>query len=340
MLRRLWPLLTTIAAVVPACTLDFDALDPRLTTSSASSTVTSSASSSSAGGTTSVTSSSSSVGGGGGAGGQSEGGGGAGPLGPFTNIQPVTELNSAYDDDDPSFTDDLLEVYFNSDRPDGNVANIYRATRTRANEPWGTPELVVEVSSSSSESNCEVSADGLSLWLGRSVAGGPREIFRYTRPNRQASWSGETLVTELNSIYGDTFGRTTLDGLFMVMSSDRDSMGGNDDIFSAQRSAKNAPWSTPVAIPSLALGRNEGEPWMSNDGLEVWFKVFQSSVTQSDDIYRSVRASTDDDWPPPTPVTELNSAASDTDAFLSPDLRFVMFARSTSSGRDIYQATR
>src|SRR5688500_2363993 len=36
---------------------------------------------------------------------------------PFTMVAPIAELNTIYNEDDPSLTGDLLEMYFDSDRP-------------------------------------------------------------------------------------------------------------------------------------------------------------------------------------------------------------------------------
>jgi len=63
-----------------------------------------------------------------GAGATGGGGGSAGapPLGPFGGASPVDEINSSDDDDDPTFTEDMLEIYV--------------STRPSRTAPWSTPQ--------------------------------------------------------------------------------------------------------------------------------------------------------------------------------------------------------
>ena len=63
-----------------------------------------------------------------------------GPWGAPTAI-PITPVA----DDDPSATGDLLELYFNREE------DIYVVTRASTADPWGTPEVVDELSSAEAE---------------------------------------------------------------------------------------------------------------------------------------------------------------------------------------------
>src|SRR5215470_307157 len=80
--------------------------------------------------------------------------------------RPITELNAVgFRDDDPSATGDLLELYFNSDRPGGpGLQDMYVSRRARTTDPWGPPALVAELSTADDESNPDVSFDGLTMY--------------------------------------------------------------------------------------------------------------------------------------------------------------------------------
>lgn len=59
---------------------------------------------------------------------------------PWSNPQPLTELNTQYRDEMPSISDDGLILFFNSNRPGGYGSfDIWYSTRSSVDEPWGTP---------------------------------------------------------------------------------------------------------------------------------------------------------------------------------------------------------
>ena len=89
-------------------------------------------------------------------------------LGPFGPPMLIGELADVADDDAPSVTADLLELYFESTRfgPRGIVVST-RATTAMA---WPLPALVAELTSAASEVSPEVSGDGLTMLFASDVA--------------------------------------------------------------------------------------------------------------------------------------------------------------------------
>src|SRR5690606_27196387 len=67
---------------------------------------------------------------------------------------------------------------------------------------------------------------------------------------------------------------------------------------------------------------NEWAPTLSPDGLTL---MFSSDRAGNEDIYISVRSSTDDPFGPPDPVLALNSNAVETSAVIMRDGRSVYF---------------
>src|SRR5215468_8003441 len=97
----------------------------------------------------------------------SDGGGGdATPIAPprFSPPMLVAALSdTASIDEDPTFTADLLELYFMSTR--AGDRDVWTSRRATAADPWGPPTRVSELDSSQSDWSPAVSLDGLRIWF-------------------------------------------------------------------------------------------------------------------------------------------------------------------------------
>jgi WD40-like Beta Propeller Repeat len=89
--------------------------------------------------------------------------------GSFGPPEPVTELNTAFDDMMPNVRKDGREVVLASNRPDTEGAfDIYTSTRDSAFDAWSTPvNLGTAVNTSAGETRPSLSSDGERLYFGR-----------------------------------------------------------------------------------------------------------------------------------------------------------------------------
>lgn len=89
-----------------------------------------------------------------------------------------------------------------------------------------------------------------------------------------------------------------------------------------------------AALNSIDRATN---PSVAPDGLTIRWSSTRN--THADfEIYVSTRATPTALWDTPVPAAELNTAEPETDAWLSPDTRYMMFTRGTVPG-EIYQAS-
>jgi Tol biopolymer transport system component len=88
--------------------------------------------------------------------------------GAFDSVSAIDELNSPYDEESLVLTEDERTAYFGSNRP-ANLANvnIYVARRTSKSAKFGTPELVNELATDTSEYPTWISADGCAMVIER-----------------------------------------------------------------------------------------------------------------------------------------------------------------------------
>lgn len=107
--------------------------------------------------------------------------------GGFDNVQPLTELSTAEEDVAPAVSADALTIFFASTRPlpDGGAAggyDVWTASRTNAATVFGTPTIVPEVSSPSTDWPMWISPDKCVLYL---ISGRPDDLgasaYRATR---------------------------------------------------------------------------------------------------------------------------------------------------------------
>ena len=266
------------------------------------------------------------IGGGGGqAGGAGGGEGGAGGLGPWTMIRSVNELNTSGDEDDPTFTSDGLELYFN--RVTSGATDIFMSTRGAVGDVWEGPTPVDVLGSTNNDSDLAVSPNGLFFVLGstRTPTAGDYDLWIASRADRADPWPAPTAVTELNTTAAEIPSYISDDGLYLVFRVDD---GSGWDVFQTQRGSTTAMWDapTPFDIPGT------GDPWFSADRLTMF-------VRDNGDIGRATRASTSDAFGALMLFEELDSGR-EGDPWLAPDLRFLMFARGPAGNRDIYEAYR
>jgi len=112
--------------------------------------------------------------------------------GAFTAAVPIAELNTQFDDEQPSIRRDGLEMFFSSNRP-GSVVNrttgllssdIWVSTRPSTSEPWSCPvNLGPLINTAGVEQRPALSFDGRSLYFFSNGHGGSglTDLFVSTR---------------------------------------------------------------------------------------------------------------------------------------------------------------
>ena len=243
-------------------------------------------------------------------------------------------------DEDPTFTGDLLELFFMSNRAGGR--DIWTSRRATAGDAWQPPMRVGELDSVDSDWAPAVSLDGLRIWFASDRGIVPRgQIWRATRATRAAGWDPPAPVAELASDSVDFAPAVDATETTMYLSSDRANAGatagGADfEIYASTRTGPGAPWGWPVPVAGIASSDDEYDPFVAQGGLVVFFTSMRSGMG---DIYWSSRRSLAEPFAAPSPVDDLNSNTYDSDTTLSPDLGTVMFSSTRSGNAEIYEAT-
>jgi hypothetical protein len=280
----------------------------------------------------------------------------------FAPAVMVTELASPSRTDNPTLTGDLLEIYFTTDRVSGN-GDVWFATRTSADAPFGTPAPVTAVNGASFETSSAISTDGLTLWFGSDRAGGvgANDIWVSQRASRGAPWSTPVNVVALNSPSDDIPRPPGEHALVMPMASTKTTANnpaaGNYQTYLATRATTGAPFGAPVTIPELDYAdRSTVDGFLTDDGLTMFFssaplaeaadaaappvdggETIDGGAPNSD-LFVAWRLSTSELFSGTQPLDDLNTAADERDPWLSPDGTTLYFTSNRSGVLSIYTA--
>jgi hypothetical protein len=267
----------------------------------------------------------------GGDGGVADGPADASPPGPWAAPVPLGVTPVTGSDDDPTLTADLLEIYFNA------ADQIYVSRRPAIGLPWDAPSVVVELSSASPETTPEITADGLTIYFAssRSPTLGNHDIWVATRTDRALPWTAPVREVELCTTGRDTGATPTSDLLDLVIATEP---AGSTDLYLASRASRGADWPPPVALANVNLTSLDQSAFLTDDRRELYF---ESNRDGGDfDIFVSVRASPDDEFPAALPVVELTTTMGDEEPWLSPDGRTMVFASDRGGTRQFWLTTR
>ncbi|HEY4395451.1 MAG TPA: hypothetical protein VGP64_15375 [Polyangia bacterium] len=240
-------------------------------------------------------------------------------------------------DEDPTFTGDLLELYFMSTR--AGTKDIWTSRRASADDPWGTPTMVAELSSSNDDWCPGVSLDGLTLWFATDRAKGFAQLWQATRGARADAWSAPAPVAELGGGAADFAPVVDATETMLFFSSDRADLAGsaggaNYDLYWSARPNTASPWGAPQPVPGVNSSSDEYDPFVAQGGLVLFFTSMKSGAG---DIYWSTRQSISQPFETPVLLTDVDSAAYDSDSSLSPDLSYMMLSSTRSGNAEIYE---
>lgn len=140
-------------------------------------------------------------------------------------------------------------------------------------------------------------------------------------------------LTELNSGANEEGAALRDDGLEIIFASDR---VGGFALYTASRADRSQPFGPPTQLPMLATGLDVNDPYLSRDGLTLYFNDV--------DVYVAKRADLDSAWGVPAPVAPFNTlGAFDGALDMTHDELTAYFSSDrpgTAGSQDIMRATR
>jgi hypothetical protein len=237
----------------------------------------------------------------------------------------VAELNTSSGDGGARLTPDELSVYFSSNRPGGaGYDDVYLASRLSVDDPFGTPSLLVGVNTTGDERDPSPTADGLTLY----TMGGAypdRNIYRATRPTVGDTFTGPSLVADLNT-GGDEARPYVLPDHSAIYFA-REPAGGTHDLYRAAGTGGTFEAPAPVVGTNLNTAAMESHPVVSNDELTIYFDSGRGGGLGGYDIWMARRVSTVVGFDEPVNLATLNSGADENPSWVSEDECVLYFQR-------------
>jgi hypothetical protein len=250
-------------------------------------------------------------------------------LGPWSTPAVMTIATLA-GDDDPTLTEDRLEIYFN------RANDIYRATRASLSDAWSTPVVDVQLSSAAGEGTPEITSDGLTIFFmsDRASGVGGQDIWMATRASRSDPWGAPTLVPGVNSTGADRDGAVTNDLLTIVLTR---TVNNVSVLFTSTRASSTTDWPPATALTELNMPDANGGIY-AQDRLTVYFTSVRGGTS---DLYVATRDSTSAAFAAPVAISELNTSnAEEVDIWVSADQRHAVFVSNRGGMTRLYETSR
>jgi Tol biopolymer transport system component len=202
--------------------------------------------------------------------------------------------------------------------------------------PFDTPRPLVEVNSPSIDWGPWLSPDKLELWFSSDRTGN-LTIFRAQRASTTAAFDPPIAVDlGLSGDSDDPF--ITADGLSLYITNNSSALT-LFDLYVLTRPTSADPFTNPNELVPLNSNQFDQGPSLTADALTL---VFDSTRAGTTDLYIATRASTNDPFGAPSPISQLDSSNDECCAMVSPTGDSVIYADDQGSPNlhHIYQATK
>jgi hypothetical protein len=205
-------------------------------------------------------------------------------------------------------------------------------------KPFGAPVPVDGIDTTDNDKWGWQTSDGLTIYFARSLSGSvASDLYMATRDQVTGAFGDVVALDMVNTTYSEARPIVSGDGLTLY-SEFVDST--NIDIHVSTRSSVMTAFSGQMALAVIDTAAAEFNPWISQDGLTMYFTSDRDGFN---DIFTATRPDTTSDFNTPIAVPELNSSAGDYMGALSADGLeiFIGSSRDTNlANDDIFHATR
>ncbi|MGH7285597.1 MAG: hypothetical protein ACRELY_29100, partial [Polyangiaceae bacterium] len=193
---------------------------------------------------------------------------------PFQDTTPLNELNlSTANDTNLTVSADGLFAVFASDRADdAGVADLYKSGRASANDPFGTPSMIIALGVADPLATPFLTVDGKELWFS-AIADGGQSQTTYVAPLVDGGFKPATA-------------RPDIEGWSAVLSDDKLTAyyaAGVNSATNAIRVAHRTGALEPFPPGSLVNEVNAGgdtPSWLSPDGCRLYFTTRRNTIAQ------------------------------------------------------------
>ncbi len=259
--------------------------------------------------------------------------------GSFGPPQVLTGLRGdAFDVQDPSMTFEELDLYFTS--PTGGLNDIWVAHRTVTSDPWGAGSLVTELSSPQNDADPEVSLDGLVMFLSSDRGGDGMRLYVSRRRTRDTPWEQPVRVDGLGASTVDVAPALDRAQLYLVFASQR---GTTSDLhlYAATRPDASAAWQSAGELTALSSTSRDTDPALFALGRGLIFASLRTAPGGKTDLFQTARSDVSSPFASRVdPISDLNTAASEEDPWVSEDGRHILFVSDRDGRNRIYEARR
>ena len=222
----------------------------------------------------------------------------------------------------------------------------------RADFAFGSPRnMGPEINSPQDEWAVHTSNDGLTMVFSDSPfsqRGGGRgkiDVYMSTRENMDEPFGPPVNLSTINTSHHDFSPHLSADGLSLYFSSDRPGGYGDMDLWVATRPDRTASFANPRNLgPTINSGQGDFCPFLSPDGLSLYYNSSRWGGHGSCDIYVATRGSVGSSWRTPTNLgSRINTGATDAAPVISEDGLTLYYVSNRSGGfglDDLYVTTR
>ena len=169
-----------------------------------------------------------------------------------------------------------------------------------------------------------ISNDGLELYIEKPISGnttGTWDLFVSTRATTNDLWSAPIkLESPVNTSSDEAFACLSSNDLELYFASDRPGGSGHNDLWVSTRPTRFDSWGPPENLgPTINTSVGDLSPWITPDGLELYFTSRRPGGSGNYDIWVTKRPTIEDNWGDPVNLGPVvNSAAFDAFPCLAP----------------------
>lgn len=212
-----------------------------------------------------------------------------------------------------------------------------------AQSGWSAPVVVPELNTTTSDLDADLSFDGLTMYMAKSLGTTNWDIYVATRAATTQPWSTPVLEAALSDPTAVDAGPCLrADGLEILFNSSRPGTGGAD-IWRAVRPSPSSPWGTPTEVTELNTIDAETSPSLTGNGLQVFFISNRLGGPGQSDVWTATRPNLASPFGPAVPVTAVSAAGADRDPAISFDgltLVHITSPSTTTRGSNLYVSRR